>query len=38
MSTYDIKTYFESFASEREALVVSWINDSSCTVNFETEA
>jgi Nuclear cap-binding protein subunit 3 len=36
MSTFDIKTYFERFASDKEALVVGWINDSSCTVKFES--
>jgi len=37
MSTFDIKTYFERFASEREALEVKWLNDSSCLVKFESE-
>jgi hypothetical protein len=37
MSTFDIKTYFERFASEKEALEVKWLNDSSCLVKFESE-
>lgn len=38
MSTLDIKTYFERFASNKDSLEVSWINDSSCKVIFESEA
>lgn len=38
MSTFDIKSYFERFASTKDALEVKWINDSSCTVKFESEA
>lgn len=37
MSTRDIVAYFERYASNKEALVVAWINDSSCTVKFESE-
>jgi hypothetical protein len=37
MSTFDIKSYFERFASDKEALVVNWLNDSSCLVKFESE-
>lgn len=38
MSTLDIKSYFERFATNKDALEVSWINDSSCKVVFESEA
>lgn len=37
MSTFDIKSYFERFATEKDALVVNWLNDSSCLVKFESE-
>lgn len=37
MSTMDIITYFDRYASSQEALTVTWINDSSCTVKFEGE-
>ena len=37
MSTSDIKSYFERFATTLEALQVSWLNDSSCKVKFECE-
>jgi hypothetical protein len=38
MSTNDIKTYLERYTSagDKEALEVRWINDSSCTIKFET--
>lgn len=36
MSTFDIKTYFERHASNKDSLVVSWLNDSSCKVKFES--
>jgi len=38
MSTLDIKTYFERFSTgeELDSLIVKWINDSACTVKFET--
>ena len=38
MSTNDIKTYLERYTSagDKEALEVRWINDSSCTVKFES--
>jgi hypothetical protein len=36
MSTFDIKTYFERFSSDKEALVISWLNDSACKVKFES--
>ena len=37
MSTNDIKTYLERYSSNKELLEVKWINDSSCTVKFESE-
>ena len=38
MSTSDIKGYFERFTTNNdgEQLVVAWIDDSSCTVKFES--
>jgi len=39
MSTNDIKTYFERYTvsgTDKEILEVRWINDSSCTVKFES--
>ena len=36
MSTFDIKSYFERFASTRDAVVVNWLNDSACLVKFES--
>ena len=37
MSTNDIKTYLERYSSNKELLEVKWINDSSCTIKFESE-
>ena len=37
MSTNDIKTYLERYSSNKDLLEVKWINDSSCTVKFESE-
>jgi Nuclear cap-binding protein subunit 3 len=37
MSTFDIKSYYERYASTKDSLVVVWINDSACTVKFESE-
>ena len=37
MSTMDIKQYFERFATSQDALTVAWLNDSSCTVQFESD-
>ena len=37
MSTNDIKTYFERYSTDKEALEVKWINDSACIVKFEGE-
>lgn len=36
MSTQDIKSYFERFASNIEALELTWLNDSSCKIKFES--
>jgi len=38
MSTFDIKAYLERYTlsgSDKDILEVKWINDSSCTINFE---
>jgi hypothetical protein len=37
MNTFEIKSYFERYSTDKEKLIVSWINDSSCTVKFENE-
>ena len=37
MNTFEIKTYFERYSTDKEKIVVSWINDSSCTIKFETD-
>jgi hypothetical protein len=38
MSTLDIKTYFERYTEgpNMESLVITWLNDSACTVKFES--
>jgi len=35
MNTFEIKTYFERYSTDKEKIIVNWINDSSCTVKFE---
>ncbi len=37
MNTFEIKTYFERYSTDKEAIEVKWINDSSCTVKLENE-
>lgn len=33
MNTFEIKKYFDGFGAEKE---ISWINDSSCRIKFES--
>jgi hypothetical protein len=37
MNTFEIKSYFERYSTDKEKIEVKWINDSSCTVKLESE-